>query len=131
LGDTVANLIAALELDNVSGTRALITNPTVMKTARKLKDGEGRVIPLATVFHDERIETSTQVPSNVGTGGNKNALICGMWSELIIGYWSAVDILLNPYHSDVASKGGALLHAFLDADVAVRHPEAFAWAEIA
>ena len=52
------------------------------------------------------------------------------WSELVIGYWSAVDILANPYHSDVASKGGVLLHAFLDADVAVRHPEAFAYAEI-
>jgi hypothetical protein len=49
---------------------------------------------------------------------------------LVIGYWSGVDILLNPYHSDVASKGGALLHAFLDADVAVRHIEAFAYSEI-
>lgn len=37
---------------------------------------------------------------------------------------------MNPYHSDVASKGGALLHAFLDVDVALRHPEAFAYAEI-
>ena len=44
---------------------------------------------------------------------------------MIIGYWSSVDILVNPYHKDVASKGGVLLHAFLDADVAVRHIESF------
>ncbi|AXT23594.1 hypothetical protein D1822_12665 [Phaeobacter inhibens] len=29
-----------------------------------------------------------------------------------------------------ASKGGALLHAFLDAAVVVRHPEGFRYAEI-
>jgi HK97 family phage major capsid protein len=129
--DTNANLIGALDLDDVTGTRAFLTNPNVMKAARKIKDGEGRLIPIPMLFHNERVETTTQVPSNIGAGGNKNALIYGMWSELIIGYWSAVDILLNPYHSDVASKGGALLHAFLDADVAVRHVEAFAYAEIA
>jgi hypothetical protein len=38
--------------------------------------------------------------------------------------------LLNKFHSDVASKGGALLHAFLDANVAVRHPKAFVYTEI-
>ncbi len=58
------------------------------------------------------------------------ALMYGVWSELYLGYWSAVDILINPYHPDVASNGGALLHAFLDADVAVRHPKAFAYAEM-
>ncbi|MNY77940.1 hypothetical protein D3C86_2180050 [compost metagenome] len=70
------------------------------------------------------------MPANIGTGSDKSALIYGLWSELVVGYWSAVDILINPYHPDVASNGGALLHAFLDADVAVRHPEAFRYAEI-
>jgi HK97 family phage major capsid protein len=128
--DTVANLIAALELDNVSGTRALLTNPTVMALARKLKDGEGNGIPLSSTFHNERVEVTTQVPTNIGVGSNKSALICGMFSELFVAYFSGVDILANPYHSDVASKGGLLLHAFLDCDVAVRHPIAFAYAEI-
>ena len=40
-----------------------------------------------------------------------------------MGYWSSIDILMNPYADSVASKGGALVHAFLDADVAIRHPE--------
>lgn len=71
---------------------------------------------------------TTQVPATYLT--NKNALIYGQWSELVIGYWSGVDILVNPYHSDVASKGGVLIHAFLDADVAVRTPLAFAVAGI-
>lgn len=128
--DTTANLISALELDDVTGTAAFLTNPTVMKTVRKIKDSDDHVIPVSELFHGQRVEVSTQVPKTIGTGNNKSALIYGVWSELVIGYWSAVDILLNPYHPDVASNGGALLHAFLDADVAVRHVEAFKYVEI-
>jgi HK97 family phage major capsid protein len=129
-GTTSSDLIAALELDDVTGTRAFLTNPYVVGLARKRLDGEGRLIPISEQFHGERIEVSTQVPDNIGGGSNKSALICGHWGEMVMGYWSAVDVLVNPYHADVASSGGALLHAFLDADVAVRHLEAFSYAEI-
>ena len=128
--DIAAELIAALETDNVTGTAAFLTNPAVMKAARKKKDADEHVIPMSELFHGERVETSTQVPGNIGTGSDKNALIYGEWASLYIGYWSGIDLLTNPYHSDVASKGGALLHAFLDADVVVRHPEGFRYAEI-
>ncbi|WP_127114017.1 phage major capsid protein [Shimia sediminis] len=128
--DITADLIAALQTDDVTGTTGFLTNPGVMNTARKTKDADGRLIPLAELFHGERVESSTQVPTDIGTGSDKNALIYGEWASLYIGYWSGVDLLVNPYHSDVASKGGALLHAFLDADVVVRHPEGFRYAEI-
>lgn len=130
LSDTAADLIAALELDDVTGTGAFLTNPTVMTAVRKLKDGDGHTMPIAEIFHNSRVESTTQVPNTLGTGTDKSALIYGLWSELVVGYWSAVDILLNPYHPDVASNGGVLLHAFLDADVATRHTEAFAYAEV-
>lgn len=128
--DTTANLLAELELDDVTGTTGFLTNPVVMKAIRKMKDGDEHVISASELFHNSRVEVSTQVPADIGTEEDKSALIYGQWSELYLGYWSAVDILINPYHPDVASNGGALLHAFLDADVAVRHPKAFAYAEI-
>ena len=128
--DITADLIAALQTDNVTGTTGFLTNPAVMNAARKTKDADGRVIPLAELFHNERAESSTQVPGDIGAESDKNALIYGEWASLYIGYWSGVDLLMNPYHSDVASKGGAILHAFLDADVVVRHPEGFRYAEI-
>ena len=80
--------------------------------------------------------TRLETPAAAGAAGHayladdKSALIYGQWGELYLGYWSAVDVLINPFHPDVASNGGALLHAFLDADVAVRHPQAFAYAEV-
>lgn len=130
LSDTTASLMAELERDDVTGTTAFLTHPNVMRMARGLKDGDGHVMPMNELFHGGRVETSTQVPNDLGAGDDKSALIYGQWAELYLGYWSAVDILINPYHPDVASNGGALLHAFLDADVAVRHPEAFAYAEV-
>lgn len=128
--DITADMIAELETDDVTGTAAFLTNPAVMKAARKTKDGDGRIIPVSEIFHGERVESSTQVPGDIGTGSDKNALIYGEWASLYLGYWSGVDLLMNPYHADVASKGGVLLHAFLDCDVVVRHPEGFVTAEI-
>ncbi|TPW32746.1 phage major capsid protein [Pararhizobium mangrovi] len=128
--DATADMIAALELDDVTGTRAFLTHPAVMKLARKLKDGDGHVITVAETFQGERVESTTQVPVVTAGTPDTRALIYGEWASLYLGYWSGVDILLNPYHSDVASKGGALMHAFLDADVVVRHPEGFRWMEI-
>lgn len=127
---TSADMIAELELDDVTGSAAFLTNPLVMKWVRKRLDGDAHKFSVAEQFHNQRVEVTTQVPKNIGTGSDKSALIYGLWSELYLGYWSAVDILINPYHPDVASNGGALLHAFLDADVAVRHPEAFVYSEI-
>lgn len=131
--DLTADLIAALELDDVTGTRAFLTHPAVLNEARKFKDAQGHVIPLAELFHNEVVEASSNVPATTAAVAPDPAqypLIFGEWASLHVGYWSGVDILVNPYHADVASAGGALLHAFLDCDVVVRHKEAFRWAEV-
>lgn len=124
LTDVAADLIAALTLDDVTGTGGFLTNPAVMAIARKIKDDNGRSISVSDIFHGERVVSTNQVATITGTP-DTNPVIYGNWSDLIIGYWSGVDILANPY-SD-ASKGGLRLHAFLDADIAVRHNESFAW----
>ncbi|MFC3164129.1 phage major capsid protein [Ciceribacter thiooxidans] len=127
LTDIAADLIAALEMDDVTGTTGFLTNPTIMAAARKIKDTTDRNIPVSEIFHGERIVSSNQVKTITGTP-DTNPLVFGAWSNLMVGYWSGIDILANPYTD--ASKGGLRLHAFLDADVAVRHPEAFAWKAI-
>lgn len=131
--DLTADMISALEVDDVTGTTAFLTHPAVMNAARKLKDADDHVFSLAELFHGKPVEATTQMPATTAAAAPdpaKYPLIYGEWASLYIGYWSGVDLLVNPYHADVASKGGVLLHAFLDADVAVRHPEGFTWAEI-
>lgn len=124
ISDVAADLIAALEIDDVMDTGAFLTNSRLMKAVRKVKEtGTGRVIPASEIFHQKSVTTSNQVPAISST----DPLIYGAWNNLMLGFWSGTDVLLNPYHSDVASKGGVKLHAFLDADIAIRHDEAFAW----
>lgn len=124
--DIAADLIADLEIDDVNGSGAFLTNSALMATVRKLKDADGHNISAAEIFHGAPVTVSNQVAAISA----ENPLIYGAWDNLFIGYWSGVDILLNPYHADVASKGGVKLHAFLDADIAIRHAEAFAWKAI-
>lgn len=126
--DLATDLIGAIETLDVTGDMAFLTNAKVKRTMLKLKDGESRPWALADLFKGERVEFSSQVPSDLtkGSGTALSAIIYGMWADLVLGYWSSVDILLNPYHSDVASSGGVLLHAFLDVDTAIRRSGSFA-----
>ena len=52
-------------------------------------------------------------------------LIVGQWSDLLIGYWSGIDILVNPYESTAYSKGNVQIRAIVDVDIDVRHIESF------
>ncbi|WP_036283854.1 phage major capsid protein [Methylocystis sp. ATCC 49242] len=126
--DNMADLIALPRISNVSSPAAFLTNEKVRKVAMKAKDTTSAYYGIPQFFQNEPVAFSNSVPSNLtkGTGTNLSAVIYGAWSDLFIAYWSAVDVLVNPYHQDVASKGGVLVHAFLDADIAPRHPESFA-----
>lgn len=59
----------------------------------------------------------------------KTTVLFGVWSQLLIGYWSATDVLVNPYETTAYAKGRVLIRAMRDCDVAVRHGAAFAFAE--
>lgn len=51
--------------------------------------------------------------------------ILGDWSQVMLGIWSEVDILVNPYAETPYRRGGVLVRAMSTVDIAVRHPEAF------
>lgn len=56
------------------------------------------------------------------------SVVFGAWSQLLIGYWSGTDVLVNPYEGDAYSRGRVLMRVMRDVDVAVRHGESFAFA---
>jgi HK97 family phage major capsid protein len=122
--DMTADLMGLLDSANVDAMRGFLTNAVVIKQARKVQDADNHVIPFAELFHAEPVSWTNQVPADLGVGSDKSALIYGDWSDLIIAYWSGIDLLANPYSN--AGKGSVTLHAFLDANVAVRHVESFA-----
>ena len=120
----IAEAVAKADAENVGGSRAILTTPEIRKTAALALDAMGRPIGVGTVFHGIPTTFSNQVPKNLG-GGAEHGLIYGDWSELLIGVWSELDILVNPYESTAYSKGNVVIRAMATVDVAVRHPKAF------
>ena len=60
--------------------------------------------------------------SNQITDGH---LYFGNWSDLMIGFWSGLDLMFDEY--TLAAKNGLYIRAFQTCDVAVRHPESFCY----
>ncbi|MDP2330407.1 MAG: phage major capsid protein [Reyranella sp.] len=71
---------------------------------------------------------TSALPGNP-TGPVAGTMIFGDFSQLLVGYWSGTDLLLNPYESTAYQKGRVLVRAMRDCDVAVRHGEAFAFTD--
>ena len=53
-----------------------------------------------------------------------SAIFFGCWSQLLIGMWGGLDILVDPYSN--STKSQVRIVAFQNVDIAVRYPEAFA-----
>lgn len=125
LHDTTAEMIAKANIANVDPMCAFLSTYGVQKIAMKALDTENHPVPMAAIFHDKPASFSNQVPSNLGTGTDEFGLIYGDWSELLIGIWSEIDILVNPYESTAYSKGNISIRAMATVDCAVRHAAAF------
>ena len=54
----------------------------------------------------------------------QNDVFFGNWSDLMVGFWSGIDLIIDPYTQ--ASKGQVLFTAFQDFDVAARRADSFA-----
>ena len=65
----------------------------------------------------------------LGGSPQQEVVFFGAWSQLLVGYWSGLDVLVNPYSEDDYLRGRVTVRAMRDYDVAVRHPQAFAFAE--
>lgn len=82
----------------------------------------GRMADLPAYF-------SNQVPENTTPNPDTGRLIAGDWSQVLLGIWSEVDILVNPFAETAYSKGNVLVRAMSTVDIALRHPEAFVVAD--
>jgi len=63
--------------------------------------------------------------ADVSTIFDNDAILAGDFSQALLGVWGALDLMVDK--STKAASGGTVLRVFQDADVAVRHPSAFAY----
>lgn len=129
---TWANVLAMLQkLDIVNTSAANIVASLKVKAklqgtlkaagiAGYLMEG-GKVADLPAYF-------TNQLAEKTGTP-NTGKVIAGDWSQVLLGIWSEVDILVNPFDSVAYARGGVLVRAMTTCDIAVRHPQAFVFAE--
>lgn len=128
----VIDLIASVETVNGVGS-GFITNAKVTKSARRtLKTtadtASNMVMTDPSSLAGYPLAVSNLVPSTLTKGASTgicSALIFGNWADLILGYWSELDVLVNPYESTAYSKGNVQIRAMATMDVAVRHAASF------
>jgi HK97 family phage major capsid protein len=74
-----------------------------------------------------RAVATNSMPSNLTKGtanGVCSAIAFGNWSDLLLGFWSGLDLILDPYA--LATQGGRRIVALLECDTAVRRAASFA-----
>lgn len=126
----VLELIEAVENSDAAGN-AFAMHPKVVRKLRstlRAADTDSRmVMDGARELADYPAAVSTLLPL---TGTNLDgSIIFGNWSDLIMAFWSELDILVNPYESTAYTKGNVQVRAMATADIALRHPESFAFAD--
>jgi HK97 family phage major capsid protein/HK97 family phage prohead protease len=52
-----------------------------------------------------------------------NDIFFGVWSQLIMGFWSGLDVVVDPYTK--STSGNVRIVAMQDCDIAIRQPKAF------
>jgi HK97 family phage major capsid protein len=126
-GDVVdmESAIAAANAD--IGRLAYITNPhmrgVLKQTLITATYGELHVYGEGpTPLNGYAAYVTSQIPATLTKAGGSNLsyVFFGNWADVVLGRWSGLDILVDPYTGGAA--GTVRIIAFADVDVAVRHP---------
>jgi HK97 family phage major capsid protein len=132
--DHIVGLETEVAADNADdGSLAYITNSKVRGKLKRTEKAAttGQFVwgdALEATLNGYRALVSNQVRSNItkGSGSNLSACFFGNWADLLIGEWGVLDVFAE--NVTLGDSGGVVVRAFMDVDVAVRHPESFSLA---
>ena len=119
---TYAEVVAmetAINADNADiGAMAYLTGSTIyggFKTTEKASSTAQFILEPGGTVNGYNVVRSNQVETN--------DVFFGVWNQILMGMWGALDLQVNPYALD--KSGGVRVTAFQDVDVAVRYAECF------
>lgn len=106
---------------------AINVNPTGWYTSPAVMTALRGILKAPTAGSDY-IATAGRIgelPAASSNAAPVDTAILGDWSQVLLGQWGAVEILVNPYAETPYRRGGVLVRAMSTVDVAVRHEQAF------
>jgi len=132
--DDIVNLVKEVEVDNAAingNTLAYLTNPKVkslMASTSKVASTDSVMLLDApwNSLYGYNLAVTNNVPSDLtkGTLTTASAMIFGDFSQLMMGFFSTPDILIDPFTA--GSSGAVRIRVMQELDIAVRHPQSFA-----
>jgi len=125
----VLAIVESVETANAIGAHNWLMTPAakakLRATLKVSGDAGAGFLMQGGQLGDYPVFTTNQVPSDSsGTG-----TVFGDWSQVLLGIWSELDILVNPFSETAYSKGNVLIRAMATCDIAIRHEQAFVWAD--
>jgi HK97 family phage major capsid protein len=131
--ENVVEMIRLVEASNAilnEGSLKFLGNPKLTSKLRRVLKSSADTSSNFILENDNSILgydylSSTLVPSDLtqGSASNLSAMIFGDFSQLMLGFYSGVDVIVDPYTGSAA--GTTRLAFFQDLDVALRHGESF------
>jgi HK97 family phage major capsid protein/HK97 family phage prohead protease len=123
----VVDIMTEVSQDNaLLGNLRWVTHPAVvgklMQTLVAASTDSRMIMPTPDSMLGYPVVQTTQAPSS-----SPYSLIFGNFSDLYIGFFSALDVLVDPYGS--AGTATTNLYFYQDMDIAVAHAESFAAAQ--
>mgnify|MGYP000016848570 CR=1 FL=1 len=129
--DDIVNLEKEVAIDNADmGSLGYLVNAKVRAALKNTKADAGSGIFLwpagATELNGYRVGTTNHVPSNLtkNSGTGLSAMIFGNFSDLVIGQWGGIDLVVDEY--TLAQKGQMRMVANVFLDTMLRRTESFA-----
>ena len=110
----ICTLEAAIDNANVLGSCAYVISNKAKAALRAMIKGTNST---GMVYDGGYIDgTVAYNTSNFGTASNDpNSIIYGDWSNLAIGNWAGIDIVVDPYTVAIAGQVRIVVNAFFDA----------------
>ncbi len=97
------------------------------RVARYGKDEWGPILSMGQLLNVKTVVSNIVPKTTKGSKANTLTLLYGNWSDLILGYWQDLDVLVNPYESAAYKKGDVMIRVMSHADIAIRYDESFAY----
>lgn len=133
--EEVLSMVESIQIANIPGARlGFAAHPSVVRKLRSTpaytfgsppSDGIGGFVQDgANELVDYALQQSTALPTT-GSPPTTAGLIFGDWSQLVVGIWESVSLMVNPYRDTDFRSASVSIRATASADVALRYDEAF------